>query len=82
MKFIRLTSILSDIDYFDNAKVIISELTLIVYIDDLLIAGEHEANIIYFKQLLKVWFKIKNLEKVYLFFDIYVRRYILPIILD
>ncbi len=64
LKSIRFTPLPSHPSVLTNCKVIISGLTLAVYVDDLLIAGEHEKDIVHVKQLLKARFEVKDLGKV------------------
>lgn len=42
----------------------INKLILSVYVNNLLIAGEHKANIIYIKQFFKAKFKLKDLKEI------------------
>lgn len=75
LKSIGFTPLPSDPSVLTNGKVIISGLTLAVYVDDLLIAGEHEKDIIHIKQLLKARFEVKDLGEVRVVLGIRVRRY-------
>lgn len=65
----------SDLSVFTNRKVIISGLTLAVYVDDILITGEYKKNIVHVKQLLKERFKVKDLREVRVVLDIQMKRY-------
>ena len=44
--------------------VIISRLTLAVYVDEIFIVGEHKKDIVYVKQLFKECFEVKVLKEV------------------
>lgn len=61
MEFIPLPS---DPSILTNSKVIKTRLTLVVYVDDLLIVEEYKKNIINVKQLFRVQFEVKNLGEV------------------
>lgn len=63
-KSISFTLFPLDLSVFINGKVIISRLTLTVYINDLLIIEKYKKNIIHIKQLFKVQFEVKDLEEV------------------
>lgn len=60
----------------------INRLILAVYINDLLIAGKHEVNIIHIKQFLKGQLKIRDLAETYVILDIWMKRYSKQITLD
>ena len=47
-----------------NKKVIMSGLTLAVYVDVIFIAGEHEEDIVHVKQFLKERFEVKDIGEV------------------
>lgn len=53
----------------------ISRVALAVYVDDLLIVGKNEENILYVKQILKQRFEVKNLGKVQMELDIKFKRF-------
>ena len=59
-----------DTSVLTNGKVIINELTLAVYVDDILKAGGHKEDIVYVKQLLKERFEVKDLGEVRVVFGI------------
>lgn len=75
LKSISFASLLSDPGIFTNGKVIISRLTLAVYVDNLLIVGKYEKDIVYVKQLLKTRFEVKDLGEIQVIIDIQVKRY-------
>ena len=75
LKSIGFIPLPSDPSVLTNGKVIISGLTLAVYVDDILIAGEHEEDIVHVKQLLKERFEVKDLGEVRVVLGIRVKRY-------
>lgn len=56
-----------------NGKVIIDRVALAVYVDDLLIAGKDEVDILHIKELLKVRFEVKDLGEVQMILGIRVK---------
>lgn len=74
-KSISFTSLLLDLKVFTNGKVIVSGLTLAIYVDDLLITREYEKDIVHVKKLLKAQFKVKDLEEAEVVLDILIMRY-------
>ena len=65
-----------------NGKVIIDRVALAVYVDDLLIAGKDEVDILHIKELLKVRFEVKDLGEVQMILGIRVKWYNQQITLD
>ena len=53
----------------------ISKVALAVYVDDLFIAGRNEEDIFYVKQLLKQKCELKNLGKIWIIFNMNVKRF-------
>ena len=65
----------SDPSVLTNGKVMISRVALAVYVDDLLIAGKNEEDILHVKQLLKQRFEVKDLGEVRIVLGIRVKRF-------
>lgn len=49
LRFIRFLPLPLDYNVFTNGKIIISRVVLVVYIDDLLITGKNEKDILHIK---------------------------------
>lgn len=64
----------SDPSVLTNGKVLIGPLSLAVYVDDLLITGKNEEDILHVKKLLKERFEVKDLGEVRMVLGIRVRR--------
>lgn len=63
----------SDPSVLTNGKVMISRVALAVYVDDLLIAGKNEEDILHVKQLLKQRFEVKDLGEMRMVLGIRVK---------
>ena len=56
-------------------EVIIGGIVLAVYVDNLLIAGKDEADILHIKELLKARFEVKDLDEIRMVLGIRMRQY-------